>query len=192
MFGTWFGPMAGQLLQSLCPLTAGHVDISLIFALATQPQIGLHQDVAPLMHEALQGLLEHVECPNGFDAGKLAKADLQLDLRDDAPDAELQDLAEAYPEDAWWHGESRGRLKWASEQLYDSNSAHSHMMSYDASICHVWTSLGSWFCFHELHIIAGSRSHVFTAWCWPHYRFIFTSFHEIKGIASHVDSHRYV
>ena len=120
MFGTWFGPLASQLLQSLCPLTAGKPQISLLFALATQPRIGLRSDVAPVMLEALQGLLESVRCPQDSDRsnrfGSLAEAKLQLDLRDDATDAELEGLAGAYPEDAWWHAEGDGRLKWVSQQ----------------------------------------------------------------------------
>jgi hypothetical protein len=116
MFGTWFGPLATQLLHSLCPLTAGRPRISLFFVLATQPRIGLHSDVAPMMLEALQGLLESIQCPHDFDKshifGSLSEADLWLDLRDDATDADLEDLAEAYPEDAWWHAEGDGRLKW--------------------------------------------------------------------------------
>ena len=117
MFGTWFGPLATQLLHSLCPLTAGRPRISLFFVLATQPRIGLHSDVAPMMLEALQGLLESIQCPHSEKStfgsfGSLSEADLRLDLRDDAKDADLEDLAEAYPEDAWWHAEGDGRLKW--------------------------------------------------------------------------------
>lgn len=120
MFGSWFGAMTSQLLQSLCPLSVG-TRISLYFVLATQPWIGLYSDIAPMMLDALQGLLKSVQCPDHSKAegDSFSNADLKLDLRDDAPDAELQDLVEAYPEDAWWHAEGDGRLgrmKWVPKQ----------------------------------------------------------------------------
>ncbi|CAE7213872.1 Pepd [Symbiodinium natans] len=113
MSGELLLPVARQLFGSLCPVAGGSsTPLKLFFMLASQPHLGLDRANATSMRSQLEEALRSTLCPR---LGPLPAMLRQVELLDDASHEDIEGLVNAYPEDAWWHGEGHGRLKWVRQ-----------------------------------------------------------------------------
>ncbi|CAK9085383.1 unnamed protein product, partial [Durusdinium trenchii] len=94
------------------PQVSPDSSVSLFFILATQPSIGFTTFIAPHLRQAFDDLVA-TSCHAAAHAAEQTR--VWVELWEDATEEELIDLVEAYPEEAWWHGEGSGRLKWVRQ-----------------------------------------------------------------------------
>ncbi|CAE7258194.1 Pepd [Symbiodinium sp. CCMP2592] len=121
MSGELLEPMARQLFKSLCPVAAGtgtstSAPLLLLFSLASQPHLGVeagHAASASLQSQ-LSKVLRSTSCPQ---LGPLPAVLGRVDVVDDGSYEDVEEVVNAYSEEAWWHGEKNGRLKWARQLL---------------------------------------------------------------------------
>ena len=117
MSGELLEPMARQLFKSLCPVAAGttaNAPLLLLFSLASQPHLGVEAGHAASLQSQLSKVLQTTSCPQ---LGPLPAVLQRVDVVDDASYEDVEEVVNAYSEEAWWHGEKNGRLKWARQLL---------------------------------------------------------------------------
>ncbi|CAE7840419.1 Pepd [Symbiodinium sp. KB8] len=115
MSGELLEPMARQLFKSLCPVAAGtSAPLLLLFSLASQPHLGVEAGDAASLQSQLSRVLQSTSCPQ---LGPVPAVLQRVDVVDDASYEDVAEFVNAYSEEAWWHGEGHGRLKWARQLL---------------------------------------------------------------------------